>query len=401
MISSRVREQMTRASWIRRMFEEGNRLRALHGPDAVIDLSLGNPEIEPPAAFSEALRAAVAEEGRKAGLHRYMPNAGYPETRAAVAALLGQESGVALTESDVLMATGCAGGLNVVFKSILEPGDEVAILSPFFPEYEFYIDNHGGRPLVIPTRRDFSLDLEAIERALAEPGRRVRALVLNSPNNPTGRMYGPDEIGGLARVLRARAPHAYLVSDEPYRRLVFDGRRYAGILGRYERAIVVGSHSKDLALPGERIGFVALSPEIEAGERRDLMAAMTFVTRTLGFVNAPALMQRVVRGLQGVSVAPREYEERRDLICGGLARAGFEFVRPEGAFYVFPRAPEPDDVRFVKRLAERLVLTVPGTGFGTPGHFRISFCMARETLARAIPALEAIGREYGLRPGGG
>lgn len=378
------------------MFEEGNRLRAQHGRDAVIDLSLGNPELEPPPAFHEALRAAVEEDVRQKGLHRYMPNAGFAETRAAVAACLAAESGVAVEADDVVMAVGAAGGLNVVLKSILEAGDEVAILAPYFPEYEFYIGNHGGVPLAVPTARAFGLDLGAIERALARPGARVRALIVNSPNNPTGRMYPEEEIAALGSLLARRAPEVYLISDEPYRRLVFGGRRYAGVLGPCARAIVVGSHSKDLALPGERIGFIALSPAIARAERRDLIAAMTFVTRTLGFVNAPALMQRVVRGLQGVSVDPREYEERRDLLCRGLERSGYDFVWPEGAFYLFPRSPEADDVRFVTRLAERLVLTVPGSGFGTPGHFRVSFCMAKETIARALPILDAVAREYGL-----
>jgi aspartate aminotransferase len=397
MISSRVRENMTRASWIRRMFEEGNRLRARHGAGAVIDLSLGNPEIDPPPAFHEALRLAAEESASRPGLHRYMPNAGFFETRAAVAARVARECGLAVAPEDVIMSCGAAGGLNVVLKAILEPGDEVGVLVPFFPEYEFYIGNHGGVPLPIETRDDFSLDLDAIEAALARPGARVRALLLSSPNNPTGRMHGEAEIDALAALLRRRAPHVYLVSDEPYRRLVFDGRRCPWVLGRYERAIYVGSYSKDLAIPGERIGEIVLSPEIAADERRELAAAMTFVTRTLGFVNAPALMQRVIRGLQGVSVDPREYEERRDLLCRGLERSGWDFVWPEGAFYLFPRSPEPDDVRFVRRLAERLVLTVPGTGFGRAGHFRISFCVKKETIERALPVFEAVAREYGLR----
>lgn len=378
------------------MFEEGNRLRARHGADAVIDLSLGNPELEPPPEFRRALTAAVEEDAARPGLHRYMPNAGFAETRAAVARSLSEESGLAVDGRDVIMSCGAAGGLNVVMKAILEPGDEVAILSPYFPEYDFYIDNHGGVPLVVPTREDFSLDLDAIGRALGRPGSRIRALILNSPNNPTGRMYGEGEIAALGDLLRARAPHVYLVSDEPYKRLVFDGRRFAGVLGPYERAIVVGSHSKDLAIPGERLGFVALSPTIPEVERRELVGAMTFVTRTLGFVNAPALMQRVAARVQGASVDPREYQARRDLLCATLERAGYRFVKPQGAFYLFPRSPDPDDVRFVTRLAEKLVLTVPGSGFGTPGHFRISYCVAKETIARALPVFAEIAREYGL-----
>jgi len=392
-ISSRVREFMTRASWIRRMFEEAIRLRAKYGEDAVTDLSLGNPELEPPTAFTRALRSAVDSD--VPGLHRYMPNVGYTETREVVAAQLSRETGLDLATDDVIMSCGAAGGLNVVLKAILEPGEEVIVLTPFFPEYEFYIDNHCGVMRLTPTRPDFHLDLEAIEKNL---GPRTKALILNSPNNPTGRMYDRDEIAALGELLKARAPHAYLLSDEAYKRIVFDGKKFESAFGLYPRSIAVNSHSKDLAIPGERIGYIALSPEMDKAERQELFAAMAFLTRTLGYINAPALMQRVVRGLQGVSVDPREYEMRRDLIYGALKRFGYEVEKPDGAFYIFPRSPDPDDLRFIQRLAARCVLTVPGSGFGVPGYFRIAYCVSLRRLERALPALEAIAKEYGLSP---
>ncbi len=396
-ISGRVREYMQQSSWIRRMFEEGNRLRTIHGPDKVIDLSLGNPEFEPPPECRSALAAEVSAEAK--GSHRYMPNAGYPETRRAVADQLARDTGLAVSGDDVVMSCGAAGGLNIALKALLDRDDEAIILAPYFPEYLFYIDNHGGVARIVKTRQDFHLDLGAIAATL---GPRTKALILNSPNNPTGRMYGRAEIAALGELLLTRAPQVYLVSDEPYKRLVFDGTRLAPpVLGAYPRTVVVGSHSKDLAVPGERIGFVAVSPDVGAEERRELVAALTFVTRTLGYVNAPALMQRVVRRLQGASVDPRAYEERRDLLCSALAAYGYDFERPEGAFYLFPRSPEPDDVAFVRRLQAKLVLTVPGSGFGTPGYFRISYCVAKETIGRALPAFADAARECGLKPRAG
>ena len=392
-ISARVRKNMERSSWIRRMFEEGQRLRAIHGADKVIDLSLGNPEIEPPAIFLEALAREAADP--RPGLHRYMPNAGFLETRAAVAAELSRESApLVVRADDVIMCCGAAGGLNVVLKAILEPGDEVICLVPYFPEYDFYIDHAGGVPRYVKLRRDFRLDLDAIAAAIAEP--RVRAILVCSPGNPTGRMFSREEMTALGALLDARAPHVTLISDEPYKRLVFGGGACPAPMPLCARTIVVGSHSKDLAVPGERIGFIAMSPRIDETDRREMFAGMVFLTRTLGFVNAPALLQRVVKGLQGVTVDPREYEERRDLLCGELARLGYDFELPDGAFYLFPRVPDPDDINFVRRLAERLVLTVPGSGFGAPGHIRISFCVAKETIRRSFDGFAAVAAEYGL-----
>lgn len=394
-ISARVRSNMERSSWIRRMFEEGNRLRAIHGADKVIDLSLGNPEIEPPEAFLDALAREAAD--RRPGLHRYMANAGYLETRAAVATELSRESGLAIRPDDVIMCCGAAGGLNVVLKAILEPGDEVICLVPYFPEYDFYIDHALGVPRYVKLRPDFRLDLDAIAAALSP---KVKALLVCGPGNPTGRLYSAAELEGLGALLSERAPHVTLITDEPYKRLLFDGKTYHPPLRVYPRTIVVGSHSKDLAVPGERIGFIAMSPRIDEADRREMFAGMVFLTRTLGFVNAPALMQRVVRDLQAVSVDPREYQERRDLLCDALHRIGYDFERPDGAFYLFPRVPDADDVRFVRRLAEKLVLTVPGSGFGAPGHIRISFCVAKETIRRSFEGFAAIAGEYGVKARG-
>ncbi|MHC4392724.1 MAG: pyridoxal phosphate-dependent aminotransferase, partial [Planctomycetota bacterium] len=388
-ISKRVQEQLTRASWIRRMFEEGARLRGEHGASAVADLSLGNPQIEPPEAFRRALAEAVADP--RPGLHRYMSNLGLAATRAAVAEGLSVEAGVALTADHVAMVTGAAAGLNLTFAALLDPGDEVLILSPYFPEYPFYVENHGGVLRIAPTRSDFHLDLEAIADRL---GPRTRIVLINSPNNPTGVTYPRPEVEQLAELMLERAPGAYLVSDEPYKRIVFEGGRFTSVLGLHPRAIAVGSHSKDLAIPGERIGYVALSPLLPEADRKELITALGLVMRTYGFVNAPALMQRVVSTLQGVTVDPAFYQARRDLLVGGLREAGYEVAMPTGAFYLFLKTPTPDDVEFVLRLAQERVLTVPGSGFGAPGDLRISYCVVLEQIERALPAFRRLAAEY-------
>jgi aspartate aminotransferase len=371
-VSRRVAESMKSASWIRRMFEEGARLKAEVGADRVFDFSLGNPVLEPPPEVKQSLREAL--EDPAPGLHRYMPNAGLPAVRAAVAEFLSRDHGVPFTADRVLMCVGAGGGLNVVLKSILDPGDEVVVLAPYFPEYAFYIDNHGGRMVPADTGPGFLPDLAAVEKVLTP---RTAAVLVNSPNNPTGVVYPQEALDALGALLRRHSERTgrvvHLVSDEPYRRILFDGLRPASVFRASGAAILVTSHSKDLALPGERIGVVATGPDCPDGA--GLMAAFTFANRTLGFVNAPALMQRAVARLQGRTVDPGIYQAKRDRLCGALGSMGYDFVRPGGAFYLFPRAPGGDDVAFVRRLLDERVLVVPGSGFGTPGHFRISYCV--------------------------
>jgi aspartate aminotransferase len=386
--SRRITELMKGSSWIRRMFEEGARLKAEVGAERVFDFSLGNPVLEPPPEVKEAFRAAL--EDPAPGLHRYMPNAGYPEVRRAVAEFLSGDHGVPFSEDRVLMCVGAGGGLNVVLKALLDPGDEVVVLAPYFPEYVFYVDNHGGRMVAVPAGPGFQPDPAALERALTP---RTAAVILNSPNNPTGVVYEQPALDAVGDVLRRHSERSgrvvHLLSDEPYRRILFDGRKPASVFRAYGAAVLVTSHSKDLALPGERIGCVAVGPEVP--DAAGLAGACTFANRVLGFVNAPALQQRAVASLQGRSVDPRLYEARRDRLCAALEKMGYEFERPGGAFYLFPRAPGGDDVAFVQRLLEERVLVVPGSGFGTPGWFRVAYCVADreidgslEGFARAI-----------------
>jgi aspartate aminotransferase len=381
MISRAVAENLTRASWIRRMFEEGARLKRERGADKVFDFTLGNPEIEPPPAVLAAARRVLESDARH--LHAYMPNAGHVPVREAVARRLSAATGLPYTANHVLMTVGAGAALNTVLKAILDPGDEVVTVAPFFAEYVFYVENHGGRLVVAPPRADLTPDIGKLEAALTP---RTRVILLNSPNNPSGVIYPTSTFVEIERLLSHLARPIVLISDEPYRALVFDDVVPPEVPPLVTRTIVVTSWSKSLALPGERIGYLALSPRMP--EAAELFEACTFTNRVLGFVNAPALWQWVVAevGDQTIDVGP--YREKRDLMYEGLIRIGYLCVKPQGAFYVFPRTPIDDDVAFVRMLAEESVLTVPGSGFGMPGHMRISLTVERETIVRALPGFE-------------
>jgi aspartate aminotransferase len=308
-VSRRVQQFMQKASWIRRMFEQGAELKAKHGPENVYDFSLGNPDLEPPSAFFDTLEALVAE--RAPGAHRYMQNSGYPETRARIAAKVAAEHGVDPRPEGVVMSVGAAGALNVCFKALLDPGSEVICLKPYFPEYRFYVDNHGGSVVEVPTSETFDLDLDAIAAALTE---RTRAVIVNSPNNPTGRVYDQAQLDALGALIDERAPEATVITDEPYRKIVYDGAEQGSVLKATRRSAVATSFSKDLGLAGERIGFLAVHPEHP--DRVPLLGAAIFANRTLGFVNAPALMQRVVARMGEASVDLERYASRRRLFLG-------------------------------------------------------------------------------------
>lgn len=375
-ISQKMLAFAERSSWIRKMFEEGARLKAQYGADQVCDFSLGNPDLPPPAQYQEAVRKVTAAEGP--GAHGYMANNGYPFVREAVAKQIAAEQGLAMGQDEILMTVGAAGAINVVMKALLDPGDEVLILAPFFVEYNFYVDNHGGVTKIVNTARDFSLDLAAIEAAITA---KTKAIIINSPNNPTGQIYSAIALAGLGAILARAGQTIYLISDEPYRKIVYDGHTVPSIFKAYRNSLIVSSYSKELSLPGERIGYIAVHPEIEG--KPQLLGAMTLANRILGFVNAPALMQRVVAELQGITVDCGVYARRRELFCKVLAEAGYEFVPPKGAFYLFPKSPIADDARFVGLLAEQRILGVPGRGFGMPGYFRLAFCVEDAVITRS------------------
>ncbi len=382
-ISKKMNEFARTSSWIRKMFEEGARLKAEFGAENIFDFSLGNPDLSPPQEFQTTLVKLAQEDAP--GSHAYMPNSGYPFVREAVAARIAKEQGVTLSADEMLMTCGAAGGLNVTLKALLDPGDEVIILAPFFVEYKFYVDNHGGVSRVVSTDDSFDLDPDAIEGAITE---KTKAIIINSPNNPTGQIYSRESLAGLGKVLTAASERyggsIFLIADEPYRKIVFDNNEVPSIMQAYRNSIVVSSYSKDLSLPGERIGYIAVHPEID--EKMSLVGALTLANRILGFVNAPALMQRVVAELQGASVDNSIYTKRRELFCKILDEAGYEFMPPKGAFYVFPKSPIEDDVEFVSRLQDQKILAVPGKGFGTPGYFRLAFCVEDSVIERSADA---------------
>jgi len=369
-ISQKLRQQMTEGGWIRKMFEEGIALKKKYGESNVFDLTLGNPIVEPPEEFRRELRKWA--DNPKPGMHRYMPNAGYPETRDAVAAHLSAETGLPFTQNEIVMTCGAAGGINVVLKTIIEAGDEVVIFAPYFVEYIYYIDNHGAVPRIVPPDGNFEPDLEALERGITP---KTRAVLVNSPTNPTGAVYSHETLRAIGELLRKKqvefGTEIYLISDDIYRRLVYDGVECPHVFQYHNATIVTTSHSKDLAIPGERIGYIAVNPRHEG--REELVNGLVFSNRVLGFVNAPALMQHVVQALQNASVDVGQYEKKRDLLYSGLVEMGYSIVKPRGAFYMFPESPVEDDVAFVKELQKHNVLVVPGKGFGAPGYFRICY----------------------------
>jgi aspartate aminotransferase len=392
-ISDNVRRRMAEGSWIRRMFEEGAILKQQYGEENVFDLTLGNPVMEPPIEFKRELERLTGNP--LPGMHRYMENAGYPETRAAVAEQLSLETGIKFTMNDIVMTCGAAGALNVVLKTILNPGDEFIIFAPYFAEYGNYIDNHGGVTKVLPTDEQFIPKLDILEAGITP---KTRGVIINSPNNPTGVVYSDGFVRQLGDLLQKKegqyGMQIFLISDEAYRKIIYDGLKYPPVFPHHRHSIVATSHSKDLALPGERIGYIAVHPE--CSQREDLMDGLVFCNRVLGYVNAPALMQRVVRSLQNVSVSAAEYQKKRDFLYSHLKKMGYSVVKPQGAFYMFPKAPLRDDVAFVKELGQWNVLTVPGRGFGLPGYFRVSYCVEDRTLEGSLVGLRRAAEKFGL-----
>ncbi len=384
-IAKKMRLFSEKSSMIRKMFEEGARMKAQFGEDKVFDFSLGNPDVPPPPQFSKVLQQIAAEE--KPGVHGYMPNPGFLFVREALAKRLSKDQAVALTGGDLLMSCGAAGALNVIFKALLDPGDEVLVPAPYFVEYGMYVDNHNGVLKTVATDAEFNLDLAAIEAALSD---KTKLILLNSPNNPTGQIYSAETLKQLAELLEKAGKKfgrtIYMVSDEPYRNIVFDGHKVAPLLAASTNAIVASSYSKELSLPGERIGYIAVHPDME--NKQEMLGALTLANRILGFVNAPALMQRVVAQLQEVAVDSSIYAKRLEAFCPVLDDAGISYVRPKGAFYLFPKSPLADDVQFCDLLKEEKILAVPGRGFGLPGHFRLAFCVDERVIRASAQAFK-------------
>jgi len=381
-------------SAIREMFMASFVLKKKYGEDNVFDLSIMNPVIEPPKEFYEELKN-LADNPPK-GSHRYMMNSGYPETRMAVARQLQAETGVQFEWKDIIMTSGCAASLNVTLKSILNPGEEVVIFTPFWADYRTFTLNYGGVPKIIPTDEKFLPNLDVLEKTL---GPKTKAVIINSPNNPSGAVIPEDRLAGIGALLAKKEKEygttIFLISDQVYRKIMFDGMAYPRIWNHHPNSIAVTSHSKDLALAGERIGYVAINPASEY--REQLSSFMDNCQRSCGYVCAPALMQRIVAKLQNVTIDLETYQRQRDFVCDNLLEMGYALVKPMGGLCIYPKSPIEDDIAFVTELREdHRVLTVGGTVFGTPGYFRISFATEDKDLEGSMKGFRAVAKKYGL-----
>ena len=377
-IANQMLKMVEGMEMVKKMFEEGARLKAEHGPDNVFDFSLGNPDVPPPPEFKKVLKELVGDESLG---HGYTPNTGYPHVRQAVADYLSSLHDVKLRPDLIVMTVGAAGALNDALNAVINPGEEILLPSPYFIGYDHYAFVAGAAIKTAPTDSNFHLDIAAIESAITD---KTRVMLINSPNNPTGAVYGAEELAQLRRVLETASQkfgkRIYLVSDEPYRKIVYDVA-VPSIFQAYPHSIIVSSYSKELSIAGERIGFLAVNP---AAEDASLVAGAAAVTNTMLCVNAPSLLQHAVARLQGVTVDVSIYRKRRDLLCRGLSEIGYEFHVPEGAFYLFPKSPIPDDVQFTRILREELILAVPGSGFAGPGYFRLSYAVPDSTITGSM-----------------
>ena len=393
MLSSEVSGFLENSSWIRKMFEAGVELRKKYGADKVYDFSLGNPDLPPPPEVKEALHE-IADKADQPFSLGYMPNAGYPDVREIVAAKVSEEQGVTISGKELIMSCGAAGGLNSLFRAILVPGSEVICPAPYFVEYGFYTGNFGGK--LVPVKSQdftFKLDIPAIAAAVNE---NTKAVIINSPNNPTGQIYSAEEVKGLCDVLRAAekkfGTSICLISDEPYRFLNFDNVEIPSVLAYYDHSVVIGSYSKNLSLAGERMGYIAVNPKM--AEIDKFMAALAMTTRILGTVNAPCVGQQILRKCIHAQVDLDIYRNRRSLMEKVLRDAGLEFTLPHGAFYFFVKSPISDDVEFVKELAESCILAVPGKGFGYPGYIRLAFCVSEKVITSSADAFKKVMKKY-------
>jgi aspartate aminotransferase len=376
------------------MFEEGERLRKKYGAENVFDFSIGNPDPEPPEKTVEALKTLVLSN--QSGLHRYMSNAGYTEVRQAVAEHIQKTQDVELSFENVIMTCGAGGGLNVILKAIINPGDEVIIFSPYFVEYTYYVDNFDGVVVIVPTDpQTFLPDIDKLEQFLSP---RTKAVIVNTPHNPTGVVYPKSLLMRMAKLLKEKERQygscIYVISDEPYREIVYDGVEVPSMFHCFDNLIVAYSYSKSLSLPGERIGYVAVNPG--TCDADILLDALIFANRALGYVNAPALFQRVIANSIDSVVDTKIYKERRDLLYGHLIRLGFSCVKPQGAFYLFPRSPIPDTDQFMSMALKHNIVLVHGKGFGCPDHFRLSYCVSLEAIQNSMPALTALASEISM-----
>lgn len=393
MISKKMQGLVQNSSVIRAMFEEGNRLAKIYGPENVFDFSIGNPSVAPPDQIRQAILDILQEEN-PLKLHGYMNNSGYEEVRGAIADYLNRQHGCSLSFQDIVMTCGAAGGLNVILKTLLNPGDEVIVLAPFFSEYANYIANYDGKMVVVDTDPvTFQPDLARLQAAITD---KTKAIILNTPNNPTGVIYSSETLLEMAALFTRKEQQfgtsIYVISDEPYREIVYDGAKVPFVLDFFRNGFIGYSYSKSLSLPGERIGYIAVNNQMD--DYADILSSLNVATRILGFVNAPSLFQKVIARTLGLEVNVDIYRENRDLIYNHLINLGFSCVKPQGAFYLFPASPIPDEKAFCEAAKKYNILIVPGSSFACPGHFRLSYCVSKEQILRSMPAFEKLAKEF-------
>ena len=395
MISETILNLNRNGSAIRAMFEEGAKMAKEFGKENVYDYSLGNPSVEPPKEVKEAMTAVLAEESPNS-VHGYMNNAGYEDVRQAIAEHLNKEHGTAFSARNILMTVGAAGGLNVIFKVLLNPGDEVMTFAPFFGEYRNYVTNFAGKLVTVPTDPDTFLPVAENLAAAVTP--KTKALIINNPNNPTGVVYSEEVIRKVAEVLEAKQKELgtsiYLIADEPYRELVYDGVTVPYLTKYYRNTIVGYSYSKSLSLPGERIGYLVMPDEIDDAD--EIIPGAAVANRVLGFVNAPSLIQRAIKRVLDSKVDVEIYNRNRELLLSKLTEYGYTCVKPQGAFYLFVKAPGGDDKAFVQAAKKYHLLLVAGSGFGGPGYLRIAYCVDYDMIVRSLPAFKSLAEDYGL-----
>ena len=393
MIADSMVSLVKNSSVIRAMFEEGNRLAKLYGAENVYDFSLGNPNVPAPSEVNEAVKDIVDNE-ESTFIHGYMSNAGYEDVRQTIAESLNRRFGTHFNHTNIVMTVGAAGGLNTIFKTLLNPGDEVMTFAPFFGEYRNYVSNFGGKLVVVsPNTVDFQPKLDEFEAKITP---KTRAVIVNNPNNPTGVVYSEETIKKLAAIMEAKqkeyGTEIFLISDEPYRELAYDGVEVPYLTKYYDNTIVGYSFSKSLSLPGERIGYLVIPDEVADSE--DLLSAANVATRILGFVNAPTLQQKVVEKCLDAKTDLSFYNRNREDLYNGLKECGFECIKPQGAFYLFVKSPVADEKEFCNAGKKYNILMVPGSSFACPGYVRLAYCVSHETIVNSLPKFKELAKEY-------
>lgn len=393
MISNKMKTMVSNSSVIRAMFEEGKRLSEIYGEENVFDYSIGNPNIEAPSEIKDIIIKILNEENPNK-LHGYMNNSGYEDVREGIAENINVKYNTKLNYENIVMTCGAAGGLNIILKSILNPGDEVIIFAPFFGEYINYVNNFDGKIKIISAdTKSFQPNLKELEKEITS---KTKAIIINSPNNPSGVIYNENTIIKMSKILKMKeeelGSQIYLISDEPYREIIYDNAKVPCILNYYDNSFIGYSYSKSLSLPGERIGYVVVNSKIK--DFKEMVASLNISNRILGFVNAPSLFQRVIKESLNLEVDSNIYKKNRDLLYNHLIQIGFECMKPEGTFYLFPKSPIDNDVKFCEDAKKFNILAVPGSTFGCPGYFRLSYCISYEKVEKSLKAFDNLMKLY-------